>query len=27
MINRHNTALNSYSTEHSIKWLLNRTQH
>jgi len=27
MVTRHNTALNGYSTEHSIKWLLDRRQH
>jgi len=27
MINRQNTALKSYSTDDSIKWLLDRTHH
>jgi len=27
MVNRQNTSLNGYSTEHSIKWLLDRRQH
>jgi len=27
MITRQNTALNDYSTEHIIKWLLDRRQH
>jgi len=27
MVNRQNTSLNGYSTEDSIKWLLDRRQH
>jgi len=27
MVTRQTTALNGYSTEDSIKWLLDRTQH
>jgi len=27
MVTRQNTALNDYSTEHIIKWLLDRTHH
>jgi len=27
MVTQQKTALNGYSTEHSIKWLLDRRQH
>jgi len=27
MVTRQNTSLNGYSTEDSIKWLLDRTEH